>query len=360
MAAAPVQLARGRERTHENDALASAAGGRVELSGVLADLNRTAVPADARGSAARWAFSWDREDERSARWWPQGITSSADASPSEVYDGRSVLVTTSYSKVVGGLDKGCRISVVDLTDPGRVRYRHVLLVVAVPEDDGRVGLRPVHAHAGGAVWHGSFLHVAATAKGFYTFSLDDIVPVGGTDRPTLLGALASGGLAGFGHRYVLPVRFVHAARTEEGVEPFRYSFLSLSRPAEDAPALVAGEYGRGTMTTRLLAYPLDPATGLPASDESEVARPAFFHDGGVPRMQGAVSVAGRLHVTTSDGRRGKGSIWVGEAGRLQEFPKVLPPGPEDLCYWPSRDQLWTVTEYPGRRRVLALDRDRFG
>jgi hypothetical protein len=33
---------------------------------------------------------------------------------------------------------------------------------------------------------------------------------------------------------------------------------------------------------------------------------------------------------------------------------VLPPGPEDLAVWRSRDQLWTLAEHPGRRSVLAV------
>ena len=353
-----VQLVRGRDRGPANDALAAATGGRVGLSGVLADLNRAARPAAARGTAATWGFIWDREDCHSKRWWPQGITSSADGSPDERHDGRDVLVTTSYSKNLDGLNKGSRLSVVDITDRGRVRYRHVLLVTAKRTPEGGVALSPVRAHAGGAVWHGRYLHVAGTAKGIYTFSLDDIVAVGGTDRPELLGELPDGGIGGYGHRYVLPLRMTHTSSTPEGVEDVRYSFLSLSRDGS-APQLLAGEYGRGRMTTRLLRYDLDPATRLLTADPAGVSRPSYLHDGGVARMQGAVSVDGRLYVTTSAGRRGRGSLWVGEPGRLREFEDTLPRGPEDISYWPSSDQLWSISEYPKDRVVFALDRSRF-
>jgi hypothetical protein len=267
-------------------------------------------------------------------------------------------VTTSYSKRIGGLNKGSRISVVDVTDPDRVRYRHVLLVVAKASPDGGVALSPVRAHAGGIVWHGPYLHVAGTAKGIHTFHLDDIVRVGGTGRPDVLGSQPDGTLAGYGHRYALPLRFTHSASSPDGVEDIRYSFLSLSRD-RGAAQLLAGEYGRGKMTTRLLRYDVDPTTHLPPCDPAGIARPSFLHAGGVPQMQGAVSVDGRLYVTTSNGRRGRGSIWVGEPGSLERFEDTLPPGPEDICYWPSRDQLWSITEYPKRRMVLALDRSRF-
>jgi hypothetical protein len=342
MGPAPVHLVRGRERGADVDAFAEAHGGRVGLVGVLGDLNRTAYPAFDTGSAATWGFRWDQEDNDSKRWWPQGITSSADAGPGDEYAGRRLLVTTSYSKKVDGVAKGCRISVVDLTEEHAIRYRHVLLAVVGLDDTGGPELRPVNAHAGGIVWRGALLHVAATKQGFHTFHVDDVVRVPAD--------------TGLGHRYVLPLRTSWGARTAEGAEPVAHSFLSLGRDSGD-PTLLVGEYGRGRMTRRLLTYALDPG-GLPVTDDAGVAVPTMLPDG-PSRMQGVVSVDGRLHVVTSNGRRGRGSLWVGAPGALRQASKVLPPGPEDITYWPSREELWTVTEYPGRRFVLALDRRRF-
>ena len=337
-----VHLAAGRDRRGDIEAWARAHGGRVGLDGVLADLNRTAREVFNTGSAATWAFAWDDEDNDSQRWWPQGITSSADADPGEEYAGRRLLVTTSYSKTIDKLNKGCRITVVEVSEEQPIRYRHVLLVAVGLDDVGRPELRPVHAHAGGAVWNGSYLHVAATTSGVHTFHLDDVMAV-----PTEVG---------LGHRYVLPLRTSWAARTADGAEPMRYSFLSLDRDAADR-RLLAGEYGNGRASKRLLTYPLAP-DGLIRADETGLAVPAVLADG-PSKMQGAVSVNGRLHVVTSNGKRGKGSLWVGEPGALRQAARVLPPGPEDITYWPSREELWTVTEYPGRRLVLALDPRRF-
>ena len=340
----PVHLVRGRDRSADIEAFAEEHGGRVGLDGVLADLNRRAFPAFDTGSAAAWGFRLDEEDNDSKRWWPQGITSSADAgSPgSDEYAGRRLLVTTSYSKTIGGENKGCRISVVDITEEGRIRYRHVLLAVVGLNDFGGPDLRPVHAHAGGIVWRGSYLHVAATHKGLHTFHLDDVVKVPAD--------------TGLGHRYALPLRTSWGARTAEGASPIAYSFLSSGR-GRDEDILLVGEYGRGGMTQRLLTYRLD-AEGLPATDDDGVAAPTMLPDG-PSRMQGAVSVDGRLHVVTSNGKRGRGSLWVGAPGSLRQVKKVLPPGPEDITYWPSREELWITTEYPGRRYVLAFDRKRF-
>ncbi len=358
-----VHLERGRDRRAHNDALAAATGGRVGLAGVVADLDRTATLAHGLGPAVSWAFAPDREDTASKRWWPQGITSSADGGPAGVPDGRALVVTTAYSKDLGGQHHGARITVVDVSDPARLRYRHVLLVVASVDQAGQVSLSPVRAHAGGIVWRGPVVHVAATGKGLHTFRLDDIVAVG--EGPDLLGPVPGGGLAAYGHRYVLPLAMTHTARTAEGTERLRYSFLSLSRDRgpdglSAAPTeILAGEYGRGAQSMRFFRYPVDPSTGLFGCDEAGVSRPHLLHDGGVARMQGAVTVDGRTYVSTSAGLRGRGSLWAGEPGSLTRYARTLPPGPEDLCYWPGRDQLLTVTEYPGRRFVLALDRSRF-
>jgi hypothetical protein len=77
-------------------------------------------------------------------------------------------------------------------------------------------------------------------------------------------------------------------------------------------------------------------------------------------MQGAVVARGRLHVTTSRGRLRRGSLWVEREGELRHEEFATPPGPEDLTYWPERDQLWSLSEHPFSRYVFALDRRRFG
>ena len=118
------------------DALAASAGGRTGLAG-LVDTLRADDPAVRRARASRmprllgravdWAFTWDADDRRDRRWWPQGITSSADADEPEMGRGRDLMVTSWYSKKPDGVSHGARVSVVDLAT---LRYAHVLLVVA--------------------------------------------------------------------------------------------------------------------------------------------------------------------------------------------------------------------------------------
>ncbi len=353
---AGVHLRRTAERLDEVEAVASAlsaaGGGRVGLGGVLSDLNRSATVVRVPAPAAHWGFRWADEDAQSRRWWPQGITTSADHDESEEYDGRRVLMTSWYSKELAGLHKGSRISVVDLDG---LRYRHVLLVDAFRRDDGTVDVRPLKVHAGGLVWHGEHLHVAGTARGICTFHLGDIMRVGSLGDRGRLG-LGAGSL---GYRYVLPVRFTYDAFADDGHERLRYSFLSLARRSPEA-GLVAGEYGRGGRTTRLVDFAIDPSTSLLRVSGEGTARPLSVPASGVEGMQGATVVDGRWYVTASAGRYLRGSLYVGRPGALRRRARVLPIGVEDIAYWPSRDELWSLSEYPGRRFVFAMNRSRFG
>jgi hypothetical protein len=348
---------RTSDRIDEVETFVERLGGRVGLRGVLSDLDRSAERVRVPASAATWGFRWDREDSWSSRWWPQGISTCADAWDVDVVDNRSVLMTSSYSRPVDGLGMGSRLTFVDLTDLDAIRYRHVLLVEPFIRDDGRVDVRPVQVHAGGIVWHGDFVHVAGTERGLSSFHLDDVVRVPAGDASRLrIRDEPPATVDAFGHRYLLPVRFTYDAGTAAGVRRMRYSFASLDR-STTPHAVVVGEYGQGRYPTRLARYPVDPVTSLLHADEG-ASHPTLLSYGGVPRMQGAAVVDGTWFVTTSNGSLRRGSVWVGEPGQLDERRRVLPVGPEDVAYWPQKDELWSVSEYPGARYVFAMSRKR--
>lgn len=353
-----VHLFHAGEQVDAVEALAARTEGRVGIDGVLDDLNRSATVATVPGRAPVWGFRWDDEDSHSLRWFPQGITTSADQGETEDVGGRSVLCSSWYSQDRRGLNKGSRLTFVDLTDRERPRYRHVLLVEPVLDDDGGVRMEPVKVHAGGIVWHGPYMYVAGTARGIRSFRLDDIVRVRTDGAHDKLRVHDHGRVDSFGYKYLLPLRFRYDAFAAEGYEKMRYSFLSIDR-GTDPHQLVAGEYGRRGMTTRLLRYELDPRTSLLNTGEDGSSRPVDLHTGGVDGMQGATIVNGTYYVTTSSGRYGYGSLWVGQPGELKRHAKVLPIGPEDITYWPSTGQLWSQTEYPARRYVFAMNRSDF-
>lgn len=333
-----VHLRRTEENADEIAALAGRHGRPVGIAGVVDDLNRSAVRVPVPGHAVDWGFRWDDEDAASRRWWPQGITNSAHVAGVD----RRLLVTSWYAKDLRGGHEGSRITVVDVD---ALRYRHVLLVVPELHDD-EVRMLPLRVHAGGLVWVGPYLHVAGTRRGMFTCRMDDILAVAPGEET-------------FGYSYVLPVRFAYHASAEEGVEQLRYSFLSLDRSAE-VPHLVAGEYGRGDMTTRIVRYPLDPETHHLHAEEDGVSRPVWFDERGVGHMQGATIVRGTFYVTTSRGRWRLGALHVGQPGAFRTHARAVPVGPEDLCYWGESDQLWSLTEYPGKRFVFCMPRSRLG
>ena len=326
-----VHLRRTEENVDEITVLSDRHGGAAGIEAVLSNLNRQATATKAPGRVVSRAFQWEDRDNRSERWWPQGITWSTDVGAPQ-----GVLATSAYAKDGLGRTIASRITVVDMAT---LRYRHVLLVQPVVRGD-EVSMRPLKVHAGGLVWVGpTYLHVAGTRRGILTCRMEDVLEVEPSEET-------------LGHRYVLPVRFQYDA----GAGDMRYSFLSLDRSAEPHE-LVAGEYGRGSMTTRLVRYPLD-GDHL-RSGEDGLSVPSHFDERGIGHMQGAVTVAGTWYVTRSRGRFGLGHLLVGTPGSFRTHRLALPVGPEDITYWPGQDRLWSLTEYPGRRFVVAMDRRQF-
>lgn len=353
-----VHLQRTDENVREIAELAAVLGEPAGLDGVLGDLShqahRSRVPARLLGRAVSEAYTWNAHDQRDRQWYPQGISTSADASDTEEIAGRRVLVTTWYSTGKDGVKRGSRISFLDLDT---LKYRHVLLVYPVFDKVGNLGLRPMNVHAGGIVWAGDWLHIAATRRGFVSARVDDIMRVSGDDHHPGEFGLDGQRVSSYGHRYVLPVRSTYKAFTDDGHEQLRYSFASLDRHS-DPPALLAGEYNTTKAHNRLARYQLDPATGQLQTGDDGFSRPLEVDDGGVVRMQGAVLAGGRYYATVSNGMM-PGTIYAGPLGHLKPHRLALPMGPEDLAYWPSTDLLWSLTEHPLCRWIVAMKRSAF-
>lgn len=360
MYAEGLHLRRTDENVAEIDALASMLGGRLGVEDLLQDLNRRGHRSWVPARAVHRAYGFDAADRRDPRWWPQGVTTSADArvGPGDgTIGGRRVVVVAWYAKELPGDDSGNHGARLTFYDLDSRRYRHVLLVVPALRD-GALSLEPLHVHAGGIVWHGPYLHVAATARGFHTARLDDLLRI-----PDEVGAVGvrrlgvrEGTVAAHGYRYLLPVRFAYQPHTDEGFERLRFSFLSLDRAA-DPPELIAGEYARGRKTRRLARFPMDPETLLLATEEDR-ARPLELGEG-VAQMQGAAVARGRWHLTASRGPWVPGSVFTGRPGDFREHRWATPMGPEDLSSWPERDELWSVSEHPRRRWIYSMRRSWF-
>jgi hypothetical protein len=293
-----MHLAHTDDLAAEVEALVSSYGGRVGLGAVLGDLDRRLRRTVAPCLSRHRAWAWDTADRRDREWWPQGVSPGPDP---------GILGVTWYAKAGGS-----RLSVVDLRAR---RYRHVTLVR--PTRDGH---QPLRVHAGGLAWSGSTLHVAATRAGLWVCDTGDVLR--GRDG------------------YVLPVR--HRLSVDPGdAEPLRFSFLST---VPGAPGrLVVGEYGNRRQTRRLAH--LDVEAGSVELEEH-----------GVLCAQGVVRVDDSYVLSASHGPWTPGSLWTGRPGAFHERRWALPIGPEDLARSADGRRLWTVTEHPRRRWILALRR----
>jgi hypothetical protein len=285
---------------------------RIGLGGVLdgrGERGRQMHAAQAPGALVARSWRWNLRDRWSNRWWPQGVAIGSHV-------GSPVALVSWFAQ--GG--RGARVTVVDLRDARRPRYRHVELVTVEP--DG--ALAPVPIHAGGIAWtpDGARLYAAATFGGIREFRLAD--------------------LARAGRRLVLPQHAEFAAEGEPR-ERLRYSFVSAAEASDtDEISLVAGEYrrdGRG----RIARLRVD-------DDRAEIVE--LFRPG-IAAMQGVALDGDRWSISASRGDRADGDLWQGPRDALVRQEGALPVGPEDLAH-DAAGRLWGVSEFPGRRWLYEL------
>ena len=314
---------------------------RIGLDELLRRRGRRARVSRPLAEAAVWGFRWPLIEQWSRRWWPQGV----DTRP----DGGDILAVSWFAQRRRGRSRGSRVSFVDLRDPRRPRFHHVLLVEPVRGHDGRVRMDPVHVHAGGLAWVGGRLYAAATFDGLVSFELDDILDTN-RRRPGRAGP--------FGARYVLPLSARYRAAARDGARSLRYSFVSVERGGTTgAPShLVVGEFGAESTGRRLarIGVPGRPTTG----DEPSAADVVEVTEPGIARMQGSCVIGDRWFVSASNGLE-PGDLWVGAPGGWTRHADVLPAGPEDLAASVDGSTIWSLSEWPGRRWVFRMDAARW-
>jgi len=330
---------------------------------VVDDANRAAPLCGSHASGRVASFCWSSaagtDDEHTADWYPQGITTSADADPSGSYQNRKVILAGWYWNG-GGTERGARIAFVDYSDSSKPVYRVVLLVEpylnanqkpdfrAETTVDADTGAK-ISLHAGGITWYGHYLYIADTWGGFRVFDLDHLWRVDSTK--TAIGLQSDGSYQAYSYKYVLPEAFRYTASTT-GYPALRYSAVSLDRTST-SDSMVVCEYNTSSSGThRVVRFPADPGTfelGAAATEAYET---------GITHMQGSASVRGRFFASTSytTSSSSYGSLYTFTRGESPTgFLNTLQAHPEDLSYWPATNALWSQSEVPGNRVVYAMD-----
>lgn len=325
----------------------------VSVPTVVGDGNREARPCTPSAANVVAGFCWNSGDDGTTAWYPQAVTSTADAYDAGTYEGATAILASWYDSDEDGIDKGVRVSFVDWSDPSSPTYRHVLLVEPYRTSAGDPSFRAVNVHAGGMFWYGHYLYVADTWNGFRVFDMRHIWRVSTGDK-NRIGRQSGGSYHAHDYKYVLPQVFAYRSSTEGGYSELRHSFASLDRTSTP-DSVVIGEYGNPGDGTRLVRFEIDYQTRLLRTDADGYARGVEAYQVDVTSMQGAVSIDGRFFLSTSDGASNPGDLGLFEPGGPVELDyDVLAIGPEDLSYWAARDQLWTLSEHPNQRNVYAI------
>ncbi|PGH15723.1 hypothetical protein AJ80_05431 [Polytolypa hystricis UAMH7299] len=319
---------------------------------VLASANHENPDSSPKVKNLLTSFTWENvpgyNDASGLKWFPQGVTTSADATETGAYNGDVVNLVSWHCDYYYLGKRGSRISFINMNEGVKRAYRNVLLVEpttggAEPNFQAIAGL-----HAGGIFWYGDFLYVASTNTGVRVFDLRHIYEV---SEGNGIGRVGSGYQA-FGYDYVLPQVRSYNWVPKTGVDNFRWSYIGLDRTSSPA-RMIAGEYNTGA-PNRLIHFDLDSSTKLLSADSQGVATASQAVSHGLTKIQGTVTINDKYYMTQSGG-----SLWTfswkdGEIQNKDVFPSV----PQDLSYQAGYG-LWGLMEMPWNRHVFAIDHKKF-
>ncbi|KAG5304255.1 secreted protein [Histoplasma capsulatum G186AR] len=298
------------------------------------------------------AFTWEDidgyDDVNTRKWYPQGITTTADATDTGDYEGDIALLVSWHSDHYNDGKRGARISFINMNKGAERAYRNVLLVKPTargskPDFEALSGL-----HAGGIAWYGHFLYVVATTGGLLVFDMRHIYEV---DIGDGIGRVGNGYQA-YNYRYVLPQVRTYKWQPKEGVKNLHFSAVGLDRTSNPS-SLVTGEWfpsGPGRVTH----WDLDESSYLLKVDDDDIATASRAVQHSLTNIQGSVTINNKYLLTQSTG-----SLWTftWEDGQ-KEHKNVFSGVPQDVSHQEGYG-LWTQMEPPGNRHVVALDLEKF-
>lgn len=324
----------------------------TSVSAVLDGANRAGSSCNPGATNQAAAFCWNSGDNDTTDWYPQGISTTADAYDNGQYEGHTA-VFTSWYYAGAGTNKGVRVSFVDYSTPSAPKYRHVLLVEPYTNSSGQPDFRPITVHAGGIFTYGYYLYVADTSGGFRAFDLRHIWSVT-TGDSTKIGRQSDGSYQAFDYAYVLPQALTFADSTAGGVTQLRFSAASLDRTSTPDSVIVP-EYNVDGTATRVVRFPIDYTDRKFAESSDGYTHGTEAYQVNIASMQGATAINGKFYVSASAGSSTRGSLYTFTSTTgPTKHATVFPIGNEDLSYRGPQNQLWTLTEYPGSRYVVAV------
>ncbi|KAL2020561.1 hypothetical protein VTK56DRAFT_8149 [Thermocarpiscus australiensis] len=317
----------------------SSNGKKVKVSQVFEDGNHQ-MTEDGLGHRL-WERTEDYDDLTTSEWIPQGLTTTADALDTGVYDGKDGFLVSWHR------DDGSAVRVTFVNRDDNT-YRHALLV----EPDGTDSFKNVPCHAGGIVWYGATLWVVDSAKSsIRVFDMDNIWQVGAGNG---VGKTASGGYSAADYKYVIP-----QLRSYKWVSdfPFRFSYMSLDRTSTPDSILV-GEYqlDSDTVPVRMVQWNINATDRrLRDMDQDGRAKGIWAYCVNIDRMQGAVQANGRIYITR-DNINDPGDMFGWIPGQIAYQNRYFTTEkPEDLSYDKRGPYLYTVTEMAGKRYISTFN-----
>ena len=312
----------------------------------------------AAAAGRQYGFCWREDgtsdDDPDGAWYPQGITSTADAYGADYYDGVQAVAVTWYHEVA----KYARLTLAPIYGygSGGNTYRHLLL--AAPTGGG-TDFSEVNCHAGGAMWYGDMLYVACTDR-IKLFSFKHIFSADtSADCAAQIGKVG-GKYCASGYAYIM----LQVGQIVASGPAITFSTISLDRAATP-DKLVIGEYSTSP-GAGLWRFNLDSSTRLPSSYYYDAWSMPFSSVQGVTtrdtkfwfHSSGGVITSGE----TIQDNYGKLRFWNGQAtSAVKVWTGAY--GAESLSYFgddsSEPDTLFTLSEHPGYRGVIAIQASDF-
>ncbi|MFI6060650.1 hypothetical protein [Streptomyces sp. NPDC051286] len=335
-------------------------------------------------TSTAWCWSSAHSDDTTARWWPQGLstTGTADGGDGAIQGDHVTAVAWHYrtfERDAASDTTGCKtdnLLKLSFIDRDTGKYRHVLLAEPTSTSSSASDFKYVTGHGGGIVWYANYIYVTDTAHGVRVFDTNKLAKVDDYGSGVRTYGINNGRSSACGYPYVLPeVHYYQQSGTPSAcdsdanngsLDPAHlcYSWLSLDKTGGAPYKLVTGEWYGGVDGGRVVRYQLNPTSSstypglLNMSGGKTVIQDAYAASR-YRGLQGGMTWTDGQGVLNFAFHKGCGTqpgvyshTWVGDtkAGTTCAAGGNWAAGPpQALSYWPKLgtsqvDELWGLTE----------------